>query len=178
MSNTLQAADTQFNFLKNHQFQLVIPRLPNVSFYTINTGIPAMSVGSPMLPTPFKGVPVVGESADFDDFSVTFLVDHKLNNYYEVYDWLRGYSRVNDTQNMMDYISRNQGNPEKAEDKSLTSDIQFLILADKGCEVARVEFKYAFPVSLSGLDVTTQVQDVEYLTATAVFKYAYYEIVR
>lgn len=178
MSYELTTSDTQYNFLKNSQFQLVIPRLPNVSFYTVNTGIPEMSVGYPTMPTPFKPIPVTGEVADFGDLVVRFIVDFKMNNYFEVYKWMKGYARVNDHQNLKDYIAENDGNPEVVTEKSLTSDIQFVIMSDRGCEIARVEYYDAFPTSLSGLDLTTQVSDVEYLVATATFKYSYYKIVK
>lgn len=178
MENTLSTASTQYNFLKNSQFQLVIPRLPNVAFYTVDTGIPSMSVDNPSMASPFKPIPMTGETASFDDLTVNFIVDYKLNNYYEIYQWLRGYSRVNDYQNMRDYIKQNNGNPNVVSEHNLTSDIQLVIMCDKGGEAARVEFKDAFPVSLGGLDVTTKVTDVEYLTATVVFKYNYYEIIK
>jgi hypothetical protein len=178
MSYELTTSETQYNFLKNSQFQLVIPRLPNVSFYTVNTGIPDFSVDYPTIGTPFKKIPVTGETADFGDLVVRFIVDHKMNNYYEVYNWMRGYSRVNNYENIRDYIAENNGNPDAVHEKHLTSDIQFVIMSDRGCEIARVEYKDAFPISLSGLDMTTQVSDVEYLVATATFKYSYYEIVK
>ena len=176
MANELTASKTQFNFLKNSQFQLVIPRLPNVAFYTVQTGIPALSVGYATAPTPFKQLAFTGETPEFEDFVCTFIIDSKLNNYYEVYDWIRGYSRIGHYENLKDYVVANGGNPNAIKEKDLICDINHLILGDKGCEIASVEYKDAFPISLSGLQTVTQVNDVEYLTATVTFKYSYYEI--
>ena len=51
------------------------------------------------------------------------------------------------------------------------------ILSNKNNPLVEIRFADCFPVSLSGLDYTQQVADVEYLTASVDFRYKLYEIV-
>lgn len=178
MSNLNLSSETQFNFLKASQFQLVIPRLPNVSFYATNVRIPDISVGNVEVGSPFKKMNFTGDTAEFGDLSVTFLIDSNLNNYYELFDWMRGYSRINSYQNLKDYVAANEGNPEKILESDLITDVHLIIIGDKGCEHGRFEFKDSYPVSLTGFEVITQNTDVQYLTATATFKHSYFDLVR
>ncbi len=62
-------------------------------------------------------------------------------------------------------------------DRPFYSDATLTILSNKNNPIVEVRFSDMFPVSLSGLDYTQQVGDVEYLTATVDFRYKLYEIV-
>ena len=56
-------------------------------------------------------------------------------------------------------------------------DATLTILSNKNNPIVEVRFKDIYPASLSGLNFTQSTTDVEYLTASADFKYTLYELV-
>ena len=58
---------------------------------------------------------------------------------------------------------------------NLYSDAVLIIYNSKNTAKVEVKFKDMFPTSLSGLDYSQELTDVEYFKATASFRYLYYE---
>lgn len=174
----LLSSTTQYKFLEKSRFQLVINRMPNVAFYAIAANIPNVSVGTSTQPTPFRDLPVTGTKPDFDNLVVTFLVDEKMINFIEVFEWIKGYSRMGNIDNIENFLSQNPLRSASLKEFDLISDMDLLILTPEGCQVARVVYKNAFPISLSGLDFTTTIDGVEYQTATVTITYSDYDILR
>ena len=56
------------------QFRFVINQLPKVEYFTTSCNVPGISVDATELPTPFTPVPIVGDIAAFDDFTLSFIV--------------------------------------------------------------------------------------------------------
>lgn len=168
-----------YSFLESNRFQLVIDRCPNVSFYCQAAPIPAVSVPSHSIGTPFVDYPVTGNKLNFDDFVVTFMIDAMLSNYYEIWRWIIGYAGTDNYNTIDDYIAavaQGQYRREQVLEKYLVSDMILLILDPNGKEVGKVKFKNAFPVSLQGLNFDTTPTGVNYLTGVVTFKYTNYEI--
>ena len=51
-----------------------------------------------------------------------------------------------------------------------------MVLSNKNNPIVEVNFQNIFPISLSALEFTQTVTDIEYMTATAEFAYQIYEI--
>ena len=58
---------------------------------------------------------------------------------------------------------------------NLYSDATLIVYNSKNKAVVEVKFKDMFPLSISSLEYSQALTDVEYFTATATFKYLYYE---
>jgi hypothetical protein len=61
--------------------------------------------------------------------------------------------------------------------KGMFSDATLTILSNKNNPIVEVRYADIFPTALSGLDFNQNATDVEYLSATATFKYKLYEII-
>jgi len=61
--------------------------------------------------------------------------------------------------------------------KGMFSDATLTILSNKNNPIVEVRYADIFPTSLSALDFNQNATDVEYLQATATFKYKLYEII-
>ena len=61
-------------------------------------------------------------------------------------------------------------------DRALYSDAYLMVLSNKNNPIVEVNFQNIFPISLSALEFTQTVTDIEYMTATAEFAYQIYEI--
>ena len=120
-----------------------------------------------------------------------FIREFTLENYTEIHNWLIGIGFPENRTQFTTFRSSTSntsntgagGNTDIGKvgatiaDRPFYSDATLTILSNKNNPIVEVRFSDMFPVSLSGLDYTQQVGDVEYLTATVDFRYKLYEIV-
>jgi len=173
------------------QFRFMINQLPKVQFFTQAANIPGISLSELVIPTPYKDIPLIGDKITFENLSVTFLVDEFLENYTELHNWLVGIGFPQSRSQFTNFRSSTSntsntgtgGNTDIGKvgaptaDRPFYSDATLSILSNKNNPIVEVRYSDMFPVSLSGLDYTQQVGDVEYLTASVDFRYKLYEIV-
>lgn len=184
--NPLTRQPTNLDFASPSQFRFTLLKVPNVEYFVTGVNLPGVSFsGDATINTRFTSVHFMGDSMEFEDLEVTFLVNEALENYREIHDWMVGIGFPKDNQQYIDAIGSEQNmNPiaskvdnAKATGKPsvLMSDATLTILTNKNNPNLRVNFKNCFPTSLSGLSYTTQGTDTEQLTATVTFKYDIYE---
>jgi hypothetical protein len=108
--------------------------------------------------TRFRNLPIIpGGGVTFGDFTVQFIVDEDLKNYYSIHKWMRQNGRADD----------DADTPEKEE----YSNAQLHIVTSSYNPAFIVSFENIFPVSLSGLEFNATMTDVEYITAEVTFKH-------
>ena len=184
--NPLTRQPTNLDFASPSQFRFSLLKVPNVEYFVTAVNLPGVSFsGDATINTRFTSVHFMGDSMEFEDLEVTFLVNEALENYREIHDWMIGIGFPKDNQQYIDAIGSEQNmNPiaskvdnAKATGKPsvLMSDATLTILTNKNNPNLRVNFKNCFPTSLSGLSYTTQGTDTEQLTASVTFKYDIYE---
>ena len=184
--NPLTRQPTNLDFASPSQFRFTLLKVPNVEYFVTGVNLPGVSFsGDATINTRFTSVHFMGDSMEFEDLEVTFLINEALENYREIHDWMVGIGFPKDNQQYIDAIGSEQNmNPiaskvdtAKATGKPsvLMSDATLTILTNKNNPNLRVNFKNCFPTSLSGLSYTTQGTDTEQLTATVTFKYDIYE---
>ena len=71
-------------------FKFVIGRTPNVDYFCQSASIPEVSIGVREIPTPVKDYVVPGDKMTFGDLNLRFLVNEDMDNYFEIYKWLKG----------------------------------------------------------------------------------------
>ena len=195
MADTSQP--TVFDYATGTQWRLAFNRLPKTTWFCTAANIPGIQLGEASYPTPMTDMMVTGDKLTFETLNITFLVDEELQNYREIWDWLVGmgapkqHSEWTTTLTKGDGITTNftsvgsddeidprtasvmqQGTSTEA---NLYSDAVLIIYNSKNTAKVEVKFKDMFPTSLSGLDYSQELTDVEYFKATASFRYLYYE---
>ena len=184
--NPLTRQPTNLDFASPSQFRFTLLKVPNVEYFVTGVNLPGVSFsGDATINTRFTSVHFMGDSMEFEDLEVTFLVNEALENYREIHDWMVGIGFPKDNQQYIDAIGSEQNmtpiaskvDNAKATGKPsvLMSDATLTILTNKNNPNLRVNFKNCFPTSLSGLSYTTQGTDTEQLTASVTFKYDIYE---
>jgi hypothetical protein len=164
------AEPTNKNMLGQTGFRLVLDRLPTVTYFSQGVGLPGITLsGAPTIPTPVIDYPLPGEKLTFSPFSVTFKVDEDMKNFLELYNWLVGLGSPEspDQYRRFQNASINQNN---------LSDGTLIILSSKYNPNLRVKFRGMFPESISELQFSTNASDIDYLEATATFRYRDYVI--
>ena len=170
------------------QFKFGIHQLPKVEFFTLSANVPGISADTVTQPTPYKDIPIVGDKLNYENLSITFLVDEYLENYISLHNWMTGIGFPTDRQEFRTFRDVTSNTPASGKtpptdlvgkaipDRALYSDAYLMVLSNKNNGIVEVDFQNIFPVSLGGLDFTQNVTDVEYVTATADFAYQIYEI--
>ena len=186
MADTSQP--TVFDYATGTQFRVVFNRLPKTTWFCTAANIPGINLGEAMYPTPFGTTSITGDQLTFETLNFTFLVDEELQNYREIWDWLIGlgapvkYSQWSSVLGQGDGSVRSFGTPDSDtrtkstyEESNLYSDGAVIIYNSKIVRKVEVKFKHMFPISLSSLEYSQDLTDVEYFKASASFRYLYYE---
>ena len=181
----------QLDYASPTQFRFGIHQLPKVEFFTVSANLPGVSVPTTTLATPFTDISIMGEKTEFENLTISFIVDEYLENYITLHNWLTGIgfpkSRsqfstfrdvTSDTPDSQKGVSTDIGDVKQSTpDKAMYSDAFLMILSNKNNPIVEVNFHNVYPISLSALDFSQAATDVEYMVATAEFAYQIYEII-
>jgi hypothetical protein len=148
-----------FNMLSPTGFRVTIEshKFSNLEYFISTCSLPTVSLGE--TEAGFKNYQgfVAGDKVTYDAIDLTFMVDEDMKNYIEVFNWIQ--SNAN-------------------ENISAKHDIILSILSSHNNVNKQIRFVNALPVSLGGVDFTTQTTSIEYLQSTVSFRYDYFEIIK
>ena len=194
-TSPLSRQPDNLDYLSPTQFKFNIHQLPKVEFFCTAANVPAINLGEAIFPTPYKQIPVMGDTLTYDNLSISFIVDENLENYIELHEWLTAIGFPKDREQFTTFRSSTADSPVitqgVSDDRGLTTgssqlstsargmfgDAILTILTNKNNPVVEVRFQDLFPVALGALDFTQVCTDVEYISVTADFSYKIYEIV-
>ena len=147
------------NFLNPIGYLLKLERFEGTDFFCQSANIPDVNMPVTEVASPFRNLPIIpGGGVSFGDFTVRFIVDEDLKNYYSIHNWMR-----------------DNGNADKMQRDTANADIftrgLLHIVTSQYNPAFIVEFQQLFPVSLSGLSFDATISDVEYITAEVTFKH-------
>ena len=166
--NASKRAPDNIDYASPSQFRFQISRIPEVEYFIVAANFPQVTLsGDAEINTPFRQVAFGGDSVDYDDLTIRFLVNENLSNYLEIYAWIIGIGFPRDkTQysNMKSYSDNFPGNQ--------FSDASMIILSNKNNPILEITYSDIIPVSLSGLDFDVQQTSINELNATATFKFS------
>ena len=184
MTDSVSPFDKQIanrNYMSPLGFKLILTKTPKVDFLCQSANIPQISMGTAIQPTYLKDIPVPGDKVLYDDLNVRFLVDEKMENYLAIHKWITGlgypeslgqYDQLKKDDNRTDAIVEDQGDPRYFN----YSDATLQVLNSNYKPSVLINFKDAFPISLSTLDFDVTTRDYNYFTAEVTFKYTIYNI--
>ena len=150
---------TNRNFLNPIGYILKLDKFAGVDFFCQSANVPDVSMPTIEVASRFRNLPMIpGGGVTFGDFTVRFIVDEDLKNYYSVHSWMR-----------------DNGNADEMARTTPETDIytngQLHIVRSSYNPAFVVEFVDLFPVALSNLQFDATITDVEYITAEVTFKH-------
>ena len=166
-------------------------QLPKVEFFTVGANLPGISLTDAIMSTRFKNIPMMGEKLEYENLSLTFICDEYLENYTSLHEWMTAIGFPEDNKQFSTFRSETSNTPIETKGgpnrdigiegvstaaRSMFSDATLMVLSNKNNPIVQVNYADVFPTSLSALDFNQNATDVEYLQATATFKYKLYEI--
>ena len=192
MADASTQQPTVFDYATGTQWRIAFNRIPKTTWFCTAANVPGITLGEAQYATPMTDMIVTGDKLTFETLNITFIVDEELQNYRELWDWIVGIgSPVNHSQwttalTKGDGITTNFSavgtddniNPRQkatSTDKNFYSDATLIVYNSKNIPKVNVKFKDMFPTSISSLEYSQDLTDVEYFKASATFRYLYYE---
>lgn len=163
---------TNRNFLSPLNFKFSLKRAPHVNFFIQAVNLPGLSLPEIDVSNPLIRVPYAGDHLLYDELQITYKVDENLRNYMELHEWIRALGK----RSFEEY--RALANTPSYTGGGLKSDISLMILTSNKNANYEVVFKDAIPISVSGINFATTDPDVDYVTATASFRYVAYDVTK
>jgi len=162
------------NFLAPAGFKFILERAPKIAFFCNQANIPDMNMGTAVLPSYLRQLPIPGDEINFGDLSLRFLVDEDLKNYMEIFNWIRGLGTAQSLNEFDDLQKRSTVKLERGQ--NIYSDGTLHVLSNNLISKFKVVFDDLFPVSLSTLNFDATDTTNEYFTAEVTFKYTIFNI--
>ena len=81
---------TKLDYESPTQFKFGIHQLPLVEYFVTAVDLPDIALGTTVMNTPFKDIPIPGEKLTYGPLSITFLIDEYMENYISLHDWITG----------------------------------------------------------------------------------------
>jgi len=184
MTDSVSPFDKQIanrNYMSPLGFKLILTKTPKVDFLCQSANIPQISMGTAVQPSYLKDIPVPGDKVLYDDLTVRFLVDEKMENYLAIYKWITGLGYPESIgqfkQLRKDDIRTNASASDEGDPRYFEfSDATLQILSSNYKPSVLVNFKDAFPISLSTLEFDVSQRDYSFFTASVTFKYTIFNI--
>lgn len=168
MTNVIEKRNPDsYNFLAANKFDFTIQRAPNLTFFVVNATLPSVNTNETQYQNPFKTIKVPGDNLETGSLDLTFRIDENMNNYSEIYEWMKGIGFPN---------SFTERNDLQISRYGLVSDCTLIINSSKHNTAIAVTFKDAFPTYLSSITFTSESTDLDYITSDVTFAFTGLEI--
>jgi hypothetical protein len=161
------------NLLQPSKFILTFGRLPTVQFFCQEANIPGVSLGTAEFNTPLVDVPLAGNKLTYSEFDVSFMVDEEIQSWSELYKWFLAIAAPT---SIKDRDTFSQQQSQASIKQSIYSDATLTIMSALNNPLVRVNFHRMYPISLSDVKFDTQQSADTIITATATFRYEYFDI--
>ena len=154
------------SYLSPVGFRFSVQKLPAVNYFCQSANIPGLSTTAIPIELPVSRMYTEGLTPDFEELNIRFVVDEYMKNWQEIYEWIIGLSPPASLEQRAEYL--------RTEERVSTGILTLLT----GSMNPQMEFHFLdmFPTNLTALEFDSSQVDVEYLTATATFRYQRYEI--
>ena len=184
MTDSVSPFDKQIanrNYMSPLGFKLIITKTPKVDFLCQSANIPSISMGTAIQPSYLKDIPVPGDKVLYDDLNVRFLVDEKMENYLAIHKWITGLGYPESIGQYRQLKTDDKRTDRRVNDSAdplyfQYSDATLQVLNSNYKPSVLINFKDAFPISLSTLDFDVTTRDYNYFTADVTFKYTIFNI--
>ena len=159
------------NFLSPVGFKFNLPKTPKVDFFSQSVSIPNISLGVAVQTTYLKDIPVPGDKMDYGDLDIEFFIDENLENYLQIEKWIRS---LGFPESLAESIPLDPNEEDLL--MGARSDGTLLIYNSSFNPIAKINFKDMFPIALTPVPFSADATDINYIMATATFKYTIFNV--
>lgn len=145
------------NYLQPTKFLLSFSDVSDAVYFCQQVNLPGLSVAEVAQPTPHANLFKQGTKVNYSNLDITFMVNEDLSAWTTIHDWMRDNS-INEKY------------------RNVKVDATLTILSNLNNPRIRITYRNVFPISLGSLIFDTTLSAENHLSATANFKYDYYDI--
>ena len=149
------------NFLQPTKYVLTFPEIPDMIYFCQKANIPGVSLGQALQETPNLDLYHSGTKLTYNTFDITFLVNENLSAWTTIYNWMVDLSSVEST-----YTKRKEGRKQAV----------LTVMSNQNNPKFRLKVLNLYPISLTDLEFDTTLSAEEHISATASFRYDWFEI--
>ena len=163
------------NFLSGIKFKFQIRKLPNVVYFCQEANIPSVTLAISQTPTPM-GINLKhgGNKLTYGDLNLTFMIDEDMQNYIELYNWIKG---LGHPRSLDEYAAMKSGDPTAiTQFGGLFSDAVLTVLDSDSNANLNIFYVNVFPFALQEVSLRSTSDDTDYKTCTASFVYEDFSI--
>ena len=149
------------NYLQTTKYQVSLSFAGDAVYFCQDVNLPGVELGSAVQATPGIDLFNPGTKLSYNPFRMTFIVNENISSWKTIYDW-------------MNQMSNNQdGTTKRYREKQMGT---LTILSNLNNPKIRIKFSDIYPTSLGDIQFSTTGSAEEIITATAEFRYNYFEI--
>ena len=104
-------------------------------------------------------------------------LDEKLENYIQLYDWITSLGYPESLSQFSELQTDNRFFKDKQDGFQERSDGTLIILNSNFQEAGKIKFRDLFPTELTGIPFDATIEQQQYYTATAIFKYTMFDLI-
>lgn len=152
------------NFQETTAFKLVMPKIPEVTYFCQKVNLPGISIETVGQNTSFNSILYPAGKVSHETFTASFVVSEKLSNWLEIYKWIQSCSNYRDYETFA------------GDDNTLVSDAKLYVLTSKNSLSITANFYGLFPISLGSISFDYSDVELQTLISDVTFAFSYYEI--
>jgi hypothetical protein len=157
-------------------YQFVINKLPELTYFVQETEIPGLSLGQSQVGNPLIASKIPGDTMEFSELQLQFIIDEDLKNWNAIYFWITGLGFPQNHEMYRRYMRASINKNLYSESSKGVSD-GTLTLLDNSQNIKQIfTFVDMFPINLSGLRLDSSITDATPAVGTVTFAYTYYSI--
>ena len=164
------------SLLQPTKYQVMFDKIPNVIYFCKLVKFPGVMLPEVSQPTPFINRNMPGNKLEYEPLVLEFIVDEGLTGWTEIHNWMKS---LGIRESYEDYKGLNKSNKV-----SFTAPFPqygqctLYILSTQNNPKVQVDFIDCFPVLLSSFTFDSSNEKEDTITASATFKFFYYNIKR
>lgn len=162
--------------LNPNGFLFSIQKYPELTYFIQEVSLPNISLGQALQATSVHDIKVPGDTMEFADLSLNFLVDEKMENYVAIYNWMVGLGTPTSHALYTAYLNNIKNENSYTDVSKTVSDCILTVLSSDNQPIKKFTFVDAFPTDLSTITFQSTNTDVNYVVATLNMAYSYYII--
>lgn len=147
------------NLLQPTKYAVSFPEVTEAVYFCQEASIPGVSLGAATHVTPNLDLFVSGTKMTYNPFTMTFLVNEDISAWLTIHNWIKELTSTD-----LSYKNRTK--------KQATLTVYSNLNNPK----LRIKYSNIYPMSLSDLQFDTKQSAEDHITATATFRYDFFEI--
>lgn len=163
-------------YLNPNGFYFQIQKYPELNYFLQDVELPGITLGTAIQGSATHDLKIPGETMEFAPLNVTFLIDSKMENYLAIHDWMVGLGYPEGSSMFKKLLASPRNEASYTIASKTVSDCTLTILDGNNLPLKTFVFVDAFPVSLSGIQMTSTNSDITYIQASLTLDYSYYTI--